>query len=206
MIFETLSQMLSDEISLSIAVSGKQEELTVTVTPVGKNKYPPLVFSGTAQEIDGEFIPEVQKAIGEANNRKLFTNAGTYAKEVEQSKETEKKPDTKASQPPAKGSDKKDDKKAAAGKPATASAAALAGKGKADPKKTTTEPATTTVVPEATTTEPATTTEQPQATGEDLSFEPVVTEPTNDTTNPEPVQEQHGTFTEEDDEDQPTLF
>lgn len=158
MIFQELSEYTAKGLEFRIGISGSQEKMTVSIVPVGKQAYPPLNFTGTAEEIDTEFLPEVQRAFGEAIG--FMSNAAGYAEKVKEASE-EKKTTPPAST--AKPETKKPDPK------------------KPEEKKKTEVKKSEKVVPpsflakkkEETTTQPATTT-QPVDTTTGLSFEPIM--------------------------------
>lgn len=177
MFFEKLSEYTKNGTGFSIAVTETDEKLTVSIVPTGKNRYPPLIFTGTGAEIDGCITDKINTAFAALSG--LVTNAETYEEKSEtkekgasktQDKKEEKKEDRKSA-----GKSKPNNpagKKPAPPAPPAKKAATTVPPAMTTQPAETTVPATTTIpIPEATTTIPEA---EEIATGDDLGFEEVV--------------------------------
>jgi PRTRC genetic system protein E len=92
--FKQLEELLT-KASFSMTISAKDDSISVTVIPKGKNgvaiSNTPLALSGTADELDEKFVPEIINALGESLG--FLTNAAEF-------KESAKKQEAKAKEAP----------------------------------------------------------------------------------------------------------
>lgn len=115
--FTQLAEMLT-KASLAMTISAKADVISVTVIPRAKDGEKlsniPLVFSGTAEELDKKMIPELIKTLGESlgflTNAADFTTAAK-AKEQDAKVAASKKEEAKVTATTAKTTKSSDDKK-----------------------------------------------------------------------------------------------
>jgi PRTRC genetic system protein E len=94
-LFKTLSEMLSNGSTVTISISKKGDDLTVSVLPgnsivkdAAKSHIVPLNLSGSAQELDEGFVEAIKAPIAKASG--LLSDMASFEKAAELAKEKSK--------------------------------------------------------------------------------------------------------------------
>jgi PRTRC genetic system protein E len=99
MFFQELSKLLN-ECDITMSVRGGQNQITVSVVPKSTNKdvktkLPPLMLSGTPEEVDAGFFNAVNKPVSEAIGFLVSSSAMEKAKKEAEEKLKEKVKESK---------------------------------------------------------------------------------------------------------------
>jgi PRTRC genetic system protein E len=87
MLFNKLLPLLAD-VTLSFTVSAKDDKISVTVVPKSTKdskkaiSNTPLAISGTADEMDEQFVDEIEKALGKVVG--FMSNADEFVESVKE--------------------------------------------------------------------------------------------------------------------------